>query len=170
MAQEGGLPQLDPTSYPSQLFWLTVTFVTLYIIMARYIVPRIHSVLENRQDRISHDLDRAASMKAEATQAKDSYEQALVKARNEAQKMLLDVTASIKQTAENKSRELEQTLTAQVKQSEAEIAKARREATNKLEPVAKELAVAIVESLIQVRPDDKSVSNAIRNIETKEAA
>jgi len=162
--KEGGLPQLDPTWYASQLFWLTATFVLLYILMSRLIVPRIHEVLETRQNRISHDLDWAASLKAEAEDAKHTYEGALTEARGKAQSMLADAMQSIKKNAEAKGQELDRILADKLADSEKEIAQARKKAQDSLAPVAAEVTGLVLEKLLARKFDDKQLAALVGKI------
>lgn len=84
----GGMPQLDPASFPTQIFWLIVTFALLYIAMAKVALPRVTDILEDRDRRIVGDLDRAAQLRDEATQLAQQVERDLVGARSEAQELL----------------------------------------------------------------------------------
>ncbi|MAK00068.1 MAG: hypothetical protein CMM13_05245, partial [Rhodospirillaceae bacterium] len=78
------LPQLDIETYASQIFWLIVTFIVLYFLVAKIAMPRIAEVLEGRQERIEDDLDKAETLKKEAYLVKVEYEKALSSAREEA--------------------------------------------------------------------------------------
>src|SRR3546814_6905695 len=62
----GGLPQLDADTYPTQIFWLVVTFVILYLIMSKVALPRIAEVLEERQERVADDIETAERLRSEA--------------------------------------------------------------------------------------------------------
>ena len=64
------LPQLDLTTYSSQVFWLIVSFVVLYFLVAKLAMPRIAEVLEERQERIEDDLDKAETLKKEASDSR----------------------------------------------------------------------------------------------------
>ena len=81
---KGGLPQLDLTTWPTQIFWLIVTFAIAYVLMSRLVTPKIGSVLENRASKIASDLESAKAADAEAKATFDNYEKALSDARNEA--------------------------------------------------------------------------------------
>ena len=166
----GGMPQLDPTSYPSQLFWLTVTFLMLYVVLARFILPRIYHVLETRQERITHDLDRAESFKEEAQEARKSYEAALAEARNNAGRLVAEVSQTIKNTADEKNAELDLVIAKKVADSEASIADARRKVKATLAPVATELTGLIVETLINHKPSTEQINNAIAGAAQDKAA
>ena len=79
------LPQLDFATYPSQVFWLVISFFVLYFLVAKLAMPRIAEVLEERQERIEDDLDKAETLKKEAYQVRIEYEKALSAAREKAQ-------------------------------------------------------------------------------------
>ena len=79
------LPQLDLATYSSQVFWLIISFVVLYFLVAKIAMPRIAEVLEERQERIEDDLDKAETLKKEAYQVRIEYEKALSAAREKAQ-------------------------------------------------------------------------------------
>ena len=82
------MPQFEPSSFASQIFWLVVSFGLLYLLMSKIALPRIADILEVRQDRIAADLDRAEALRREAEEARAAYELALSDARSEAQKLL----------------------------------------------------------------------------------
>ena len=76
------MPQFDPSTYASQLFWLAVMFVALYWIVSKIAVPRIGEVLEQRARVIQDDLDRAVQLKAETDAAAGAYDKAMAEARD----------------------------------------------------------------------------------------
>ena len=84
-ASSAGLPQLDPSSWPSQLFWLAVTFGVLYALMHTRFLPAIGGAIEERRDRIADDLDKAGEFKIQAEEAENAYNQALADAKAKAQ-------------------------------------------------------------------------------------
>jgi len=77
----GGLPQLDARTYPSQIFWLIVSFALLYRLLKTKAIPRIADILETRQDRIGADLDRAARLRADAEAALKKHDSILAEAQ-----------------------------------------------------------------------------------------
>src|ERR1700716_4206470 len=91
-------PPFDKQTFPSQLLWLTVTFVALYLLMSRIALPRIESILERRRQRIAGDLAEALRLKGESDAAIAAYEKALADARGRAQALVND--ARQKQAAE----------------------------------------------------------------------
>lgn len=166
---KSGLPQLDVTWFPSQLLWLAVSFVTLYLVLARSLVPTIQAVLETRHARIGNDLDTAAKLKAEAVQAKEGYESGLQGARNLAHTLLAEVTQTIKTNAEQKTRELDTMLAAKMAESEKQIVKATEAAMANLAPVATEVSASILEILLHKKVDAATVNAVVEKL-SKEVA
>lgn len=160
MAQPG-MPQLDPTSFPSQLFWLTVTFVTLYVLMARFLLPRIERVIGKRESTLAGDLSTAAHARDAAETAKATYENALAESRAQAHQLLTDTTAAMNRNASGKQAVLDAELHTKVQQAERDVETARLQALAKLTPVAEELTVAIVEKLIQYKPSREEAKKAV---------
>ena len=80
------MPQLDVSTFPSQIFWLIICFSVLYYLLSRRALPRISETLEARQDRIAADLDQAQRLRREAEAALASYEEAMAKAQDRAQR------------------------------------------------------------------------------------
>lgn len=134
------MPQFDPTSFPSQLFWLVISFLALYWIVARFAIPRIGDILEQRERVVQDDLDRAESLKAEAEQALADYEAAMADAREQARSLMLEVTNAAKEAAEARNREVGAEVTAQIAEAEQRIAAARDEAMSSLTTIAAEAA------------------------------
>lgn len=134
------MPQFDPTTFPSQLFWLVVTFLALYWVVARFAIPRIGDIMEQRERVVQDDLDRAESLRAEAEKALADYEAAMADARDQARTMMMDVTNAAKAEAEARNRDVGAEVTAQITEAEQRIAAARDEAMAGLTSIAAEAA------------------------------
>ena len=89
------MPQLDISTFSSQIFWLIASFTALFLIVWRIGVPKISHVLETRQKRIDDNLLRAEEFKREAEAALEAYEASLDEARSEAQAILHEANASL---------------------------------------------------------------------------
>lgn len=155
------MPQLDPTSYPSQLFWLAVSFVVLYLLMARLALPRIAEVMEARQSRIAHDLDQAAGLKVEAEAALAAYEETMSEARSEAQHLLAQAAEARAREAAERQAALDARLAEELAEAEARIAASRDAALANVEAVAADIAAAIVARLAAGDPDPALVRSAV---------
>ena len=155
------MPQLDPEVFSPQLVWLAISFVVLYVVMARVALPRIAEVLEAREDRIAHDLDAAASLKTEAEAALAEYENSIAAARAKAHGLLAQAAERRAKAAAERHAEFGARVAARLRESEAGIAKAKRDALDSIEGVAGEIARAATEKLIGVAPDGAAVKAAL---------
>lgn len=152
-----GLPQLNAETFSSQLFWLTVTFVALYLIVARSILPRIHDVLEKRQHHLNQDLDRADMLSREAEEARAAYEKLQADARGKAQQLIVETQASIVRLQEKKFAEVDVDLTKRLAQAREDIGVRKAELKEKLVPVTKEVTAQLVDKLIGVKPTQEQL-------------
>lgn len=141
------MPQLDLSTYSSQIFWLIVTFAFLYMLLSRSVLPRIHTVLESRQNKITHDIDRAEQLRNEAEEARETYERALKESRSKAQALITESAALMEKSSNARHAELDGKLAAQLHDAEERITAAKTDALAKLAPVSKELTQQIVEKL-----------------------
>lgn len=155
------MPQLDPSVFAPQLIWLAITFVILYVLMARIALPHIGEVLEARQDRIAHDLDAAAAFKAAAEKALAEYEQSLAKSRSEAQSLLSQAAEERTRKATERQAELDAKIAGQLRDAESRINDSRKAAMDNVTEVAKEVARSATAKLIGVEPSDVAVDAAL---------
>jgi F-type H+-transporting ATPase subunit b len=155
------MPQLDFSTFASQLIWLAITFVVLYVLMARIALPRIGDVLEARHDRIAHDLDAAGILKAEAEVALAAYEQSLAKSHSEAQAMLAQAAEERAREAAERQARIDTKIAGQLRDAEARIDEARQAAMAAIVTVAGDVARSATAKLIGVEPNDAAVEAAL---------
>jgi F-type H+-transporting ATPase subunit b len=86
------MPQLDITAFSPQIIWLIITFLLLYVLMAKVALPRIGNILEQRQARIDDNLDMAQSLKNESNIDAESYDHTIAEAREQARKSIQEIT------------------------------------------------------------------------------
>jgi F-type H+-transporting ATPase subunit b len=149
-------PPFDSRTFPSQLLWLTVTFVALYLLMARIALPRIGSIIEGRRQRIAGDLAEANRLKGESDTAVATYEKALADARGRAQGVLNESRQRQAKEAEARRKALDATLNTRLTEAESGIAKNKSAAMSNVRGIATEAASAIVERLVGNAPSDRN--------------
>lgn len=159
--QKSGMPQLDIAWFSSQIFWLIVTFAFLYLLLSRSVLPRIHTVMESRQNKITHDIDRAEQLRNEAEEARETYERALKDSRAKAQSLITESAALMEKSSNARHAELDKKLDKQLSDAEAGIAAAKSDALAKLAPVSKELTQHIVEKLTGQKLNEKEVATVV---------
>lgn len=155
-----GMPQLCFDWYGNQIFWLVITLLVVYFLMSRIALPRIASVLADRQSAIQADLDKAEELKARALEAEEAYKKALAEARAEAQAIIAETRAEIAREIEEATARADAEIAAKAAESEKAIREIRANAVSAVREVAAEVAEAIVK---QVMPsiDTSAVKSAV---------
>jgi len=156
-----GFPPFDATTFASQLLWLALTFVALYLLMSRLALPRVAGILENRQQRIAGDFADAQRLKEQSDAAIAAYEKALADARSRAQALANETMQQQAAAAEANRKELDAKLNAHIAAAEKSIAGTRAAAMTNVQSIATEAAAAIVERLIGVTPASQDVAAAV---------
>ncbi len=136
------MPQLDLATFPSQLIWLAITFVTLYLVMAFTGLPRLGGIIERRHARISSDLDKAQRMKAEAEAVIAAYEKTLAEARAKAQAVLRETANQLSAEAAAQQKKLAEQLAIEGEAAEKRIEAAKTKALSGLRELAVDVARA----------------------------
>lgn len=157
----GGLPQLNPDYFTPQLVWLAITFGALYILMSRVALPRVAEVLEERQERIADDLDRAETLRREADKVTAAYEKALADARTQAQQVIAQTVADVNAANSARLAEISAEIAARTKAAEERIAAARQAAIANVRDVAAELAQQMAAKVAGVEVDKRTAESAI---------
>jgi F-type H+-transporting ATPase subunit b len=155
------MPQLDVSTFVPQLFWLAVTFGLLLLLMARVGLPRVGGLIEARRRRVDEDLARAAQLKTEAEAALAAYQEALAKARADAQAAVKETTDRMATEAAERQRQLSESLARQTAEAEQQIAAAKQRALSEMPEIATEVARSVAEKLIGSSADTASVAAAV---------
>lgn len=158
------MPQLEVETYVGQIFWLVLTFVALYVVIVTLALPRIRSILEDRQSRRDQDLQRAASLKDEASAVKDAYEAEISQARGKAHEQLRGIAQEIANAAAARHETLSATIAADLTAAEQRIAAARNEALANIEDVARDIVVSAAQKIGGVAVAENQVSAAVADI------
>jgi F-type H+-transporting ATPase subunit b len=156
-----GMPQLDFSTFPNQIFWLVVAIVAIYLILTRVALPRIGAVLAERQGTITNDIAAAEDLKRQATDAEAAYNKALADARAEAQAIAANTRAEIMADLSDAIAKADAEIAAKAAESEAHIAEIRAGALEAVEAVALDAAVEIVAALAPTAADDAGIAAAV---------
>jgi F-type H+-transporting ATPase subunit b len=158
------MPQLNPESFPSQLFWLAVTFVILYVLMAWIGLPRLANVIEARRRRREEDLARAAEMQAEAEAANQEFQRVMAEARAQAQAVLKETSDRLAAEAAERQRALAEALAEQIEEAERRIAATKQQALAEIRGIAVDVGGSVVEKLTGAAPDEARVAAAVDRV------
>jgi F-type H+-transporting ATPase subunit b len=158
---KGGFPPFQSQTFASQLVWLVIAFVLLYVLMAKLALPRVGAIIESRQKRIDDDIAEAGMLKAQSDEAVAAYEKALADARARAQAIANETRDSQAAAAEVRRKTLEDELNVKLAEAEKTIAGTKQAAMSNVRGIAEDATRAIVERLIGLAPSDKAVTDAV---------
>ncbi|THD85164.1 F0F1 ATP synthase subunit B' [Aliigemmobacter aestuarii] len=158
--QSSGMPQLDFSTWGNQIFWLLVTLVVIYFVLSRVVMPRIASVLAERNGTITNDLAAAEELKQKALEAEKAYNEALATARAEAAKIVAQARADIQKDLDKATAKADAEIAAKTAESEKKIAEIRAGAMESVTEVAKDTAKELV-AVLGGKADAKSVTAAV---------
>ena len=119
------MPQLDISTFSPQIIWLIITFLILYVLMAKVALPRIGNILEQRQARIDDNLDMAQSLRNESNIDAESYDKAIAEAREQARKAIQETTEEMSIETARRQGELGARLSGELRSAEDKISAAK---------------------------------------------
>ena len=155
------MPQLDVAMFVPQIAWLVITFITLFLIVWKGVVPRIGGALELRQRKIEDTLGKAAKFKSDAEAVIEAYEKTLANARVEAQSVVAQMKSELNLLSANRQQELDRKIAVQISEAEARIFRAKTDAMTTLQLVTVELAGSAVKKLIGEDTDGSVLAGAV---------
>ena len=161
-AEAGGasMPQLDPSTFSNQIFWLLVTLVVIYFVLSRIALPRISAVLAERSGTITNDIAAAEELKLKASEAEDAYNKALADARAEAARIVDETKAQIQNDLAAELAKADAVISEKAAAGEKAIADIRENAMSSVAEVATDTAAALVGAL-GGKADDKAIAAAV---------
>ena len=158
------MPQFDPTTFSSQIFWLIITFSTLYLIVWKFIIPKMNNILEKRESVIAHDLDRAKELQSEAEKILTDYEVAISNAFEKKAEEIKKATDNCEKEAEIKNLELNKKLEENINNAEKRILLAKTEAIKEINNVAIEIADVTATSLTGINFEKSAIEDLVKDI------
>jgi len=156
------MPQLDPSTFGTQLFWLFLTFSTLFLIAWKIALPRMAEVLNARQDRVDGDLEKAEALKSEAEEVLAAYEKSLADATSEAQGLHHQLAQELAAERTKQQEALSQTLLEETRAAEARIAGEKSEAVENIREATLSVVQSAAQRLIGTDVAEQDADRAIR--------
>jgi F-type H+-transporting ATPase subunit b len=154
-------PPFNKDTFASQLVWLAITFVLLYLLMSRLALPRVGGIIEARNGQIGGDLAEAQRLKDDTEAAMSAYEKTLAEARTNAQAIAAKTRDSLMAEADERRKTLEGRLHQKLEDAEKSIAATKTAAMGNVRSIATEAASSIVERLIGTKPAENVVADAV---------
>jgi F-type H+-transporting ATPase subunit b len=157
----GAFPPFQSETFVSQLVWLAIAFVLLYVLMSKLALPRVASIIEARQKRVEGDLAEAGLLKTQSDEAMAAYEKALADARARAQSIANETRDKQAASAAARRKTLEDELNHKLLEAEKTITATKQAAMSNVRTIAEDATRAIVERLIGSAPSEKAVADAV---------
>lgn len=154
-------PPLDPNNVSPQLIWLAFTFVALYVLLSRVVLPRIGEVIEERKDRIKRDLAAADRLKSETEKALATYEKALADARANASSIARQTRDQLNAEVDKERKAVEDHLARKLADAETSIGETKAKALASVKDIAGDTATAIVGALSNVNATKDEIERAL---------
>ena len=166
-AENGGMPQLDPEFWISQIFWLTITFGFLYLVLSKFILPKISSNLELRKSQIQENIE-AAEKQREGCEAKlKEYEEIIFKSKLEAKNIFKNAREKVIKDINSKKEILDKQIDDEINDAEKEIETLKNVAAEKINKIAIETSSDILKKLIGTEINNSSISAIVDDLTKK---
>lgn len=165
-----GLPQLDPAWYPSQIFWLAVSFATLYVFFSKITLPKIGQTLSRRRSHIEHDIAMAQTLRQSAEEARARYESAVADAQMKSTALYMKAQEEIKAKTAAAMDGFKTRAAARIQETERAVEKAKKDAMEGIQTAAAEIASYAAQKIVGVRTDIGEAQVVVRNLNNRKAA
>ena len=166
-AESGGMPQLNPEFWISQIFWLTLTFGILYIVLSKLILPKISANLELRKSQIQENIEAAEKQRNSSETKLKEYDDFVLKSKLEAKNIFNDAREKVLKDINSKKENLNKQIDEEIKKAEQEISELKRAAPKKINKIAIETSTELVKKLIGADVNNSSISAIVDDLSKK---
>jgi len=166
-AESGGMPQLNPEFWFSQIFWLVLTFGILYVVLSKFILPKISSNLEARKSQILENIETAEKQRKDSEIKIKEFEKIILDSRTKAKNLLNQARKKIFEDINKKREALENEINEEVKIAEKEILDLKNNAPEKINRIAIETSNDLVKQLIGMEVNNSSISAIVEDLSKK---
>ena len=163
-AESGGMPQLNPEFWVSQIFWLTLTFGILYIVLAKAILPKISSNLELRKSQIQENIEAAEKQRIESDTKLKEYDDLILKSKIKAKNIYKDAREKVIKDINLKREVLDRQIDEEIKKAEKEIEVLKKNAPEKINKIAIETSSELIKKLIGAEINSSSISAIVDDL------
>ena len=163
-AESGGMPQLNPEFWISQIFWLILTFGTMYIVLSKFILPKISNNLESRKSQILENIEAAEKQREDSEVKLKEYDEIILKSKSEAKTMFNQTREKALKDIMAKKEVLDQQIDDEINKAEKEIEALRVSAPDKINKIAIETSSELLEKLIGSGVNSSSISAIVDDL------
>mgnify|MGYP000303376706 CR=1 FL=1 len=165
--ETGGMPQLNPEFWVSQIVWLVITFLCLYIILSKVILPKISDNLESRRSQILENIEIAEKQREESENKLKEFEKIIIESKLEAKNIFNDARQKIIAEIDKKRVSLEQEIENAIKSTEEEIIELKNSSDEKVTKIAFDTSSDLIKQLIGVEINNDSILSVVKGLSNK---
>ncbi len=166
-AESGGMPQLDPEFWFSQIFWLVITFGILYLVLSKLILPKISDNLETRKSQVLDNLELAEKQRNESEAKLKEFDNIILKSKIDAKNLFNESRKKLLEEINNKRQKLEEEIDREVKIVESEIKELKKKSPEKINKIAIETSSDLINQLIGANVNNSSITAIVSDIASK---
>ena len=166
-AEKVGIPQLDTEFWISQIFWLTITFSILFLILSKLILPKISANLETRKSLILENISTAEKKRRESESKIKEYNEFIEKSKNEAKILVNQAKERLTKDINKKKEALEKDLSNEIQKAEIEIKEFRDKAPERINKIAIQVSTDLLQQLISTNVNSSSISTIVNDLSSK---
>ena len=166
-AESGGMPQLNPEFWVSQIFWLILTFGFLFIILSKLILPKISNNIEDRKSKILENIETAEKQRSDSENKIKEYEKIILDSKNHAKNYFNEARQKILKDIDSKREALEKEINNEIGDAEKEIVELNNTSVEKINKIAIETASDLVESFLETEVNKSNISAVVEDLYKK---
>jgi len=165
--ESGGMPQLNPEFWVSQIFWLILTFGILYVVLSKLILPKISNNLESRKSQILENIEAAEKQREDSETKLEEYEKIISKSKLEAKNIFSQSREKVLKDISAKREVLDKQIDEEISKAELEISNLRESAPDKINMIAIETSSELIQKLIGAEVNNSSISAIVYDLSRK---
>ena len=166
-AAEAGMPQLDPTYWSSQAFWLVLIFAILYISISKFYLPKIKDNLDNRENKIKEDLENASKFKEQSETKLKEYKIILENAKKEVIKIHFESKNILDKEIQFKKDMIEKDIEKELVKAQKDITELKKNSISSIQKISENIAANIIENISGEKLNESSIKAAVEDISKK---
>ena len=166
-AAEAGMPQLDPTYWASQAFWLILVFIILYISISKFYLPKIKDNLDNRENKIKEDLENANKFKEQSEAKAKEYEVLLENAKKEVLKIHFESKNILDKDLKSKKEAMDKEIEKEIFKAQKEISELKKNSISSIQSISGNIVSNIIENISGDKLNESSIKAAVEDISKK---
>ena len=166
-AAEAGMPQLDPTYWASQAFWLILVFFILYIAISKFYLPKIKDNLDNRENKIKEDLEYANKFKEQSEAKAKEYDIILMNAKKEVSKIHFESKNILDKEIQTKKEIMEKDIEKEILKAKKEISELKKNSITSIQSISESIVSDIIENISGNKLNESSIKATVEDISKK---